>query len=100
MTLAIQPDAYLEDDLSLPATGQESPIFVNPLFWVTLATAGSAFNALRFELSGMAFHPYIFFFPLLVFRAVSRLHRFPARIGRPGTIFLLLYITSLIQGTS
>jgi O-Antigen ligase len=100
MTLVIQPDAYQEDDLDLPLRGQETPSFLNPLFWVMLATAGSAFNALRFELAGMAFHPYIFFLGLLVFRAVSRLHQFPARIGRPGMIFLLLYITSLIQGTS
>ena len=100
MTTAIQPDTHLEDDLSLPIRGQVAPVFVNPLFWVTLATAGSAFNALRFELSGMAFHPYMFLLCLLVFRTASRLHRFPARIGRPGSIFLLLYITSLIQGTS
>ena len=100
MTLAIQSDAYVEDELDLPLRGKEPPSFLNPLFWVTLATAGSAFNALRFELGGMAFHPYILLLCLLVFRAVSRLHHFPARIGRPGMVFLLLYITSLIQGTS
>jgi hypothetical protein len=75
-------------------------MLLNPIFWTTVATIGSAFRNLRFEVAGMAFHPYIPFLFLLIFRAIPRLHYFPGRIGRPGAVFLLLYIVSLIQGTS
>jgi O-Antigen ligase len=46
----------------------------------------------------MAFHPYMAALGLLFFRALPRIHNFPARIGRPAALFLLLYVISLIQG--
>jgi O-antigen ligase len=75
-------------------------IFFNPLFWVCLAMAGSAYRSLRFELEGMAFHPYMLGLGVLIFRTIPRIHQFPGRIGRPGALFLVLYILSLIQGNS
>jgi O-Antigen ligase len=100
MTLAITPDQYAAESFDPSIRGSGSTIVWNPLFWVGFATAGSAFIYLRFELAGMAFHPYMAILGLLFFRAVTRIHTFPARIGRPGVLFLLLYITSLIQGHS
>ncbi len=47
----------------------------------------------------MAFQPYLAVLSLLFFRACTRIHIFPARIGRPGTLFLVLYVLSLIQGS-
>src|SRR5258708_3902044 len=84
-----------------PPVWRRAPkIWVNPIFWTSFATVGSAFRDLRFELAGMAFHPYMVALFLLVFRAVPRIHFFPGRIGRPGGLFLLLFVCSLIQGNS
>ncbi len=88
-----------EFSTSLPYE-RESTIIWNPLFWVCLLMAGSAYKQLRFEVAGMAFHPYVLAMSFLVFRALPRLHHFPGRIGRPGMLFLLLYVMSLVQGTT
>jgi hypothetical protein len=79
---------------------REKTIIWNPLFWVCLLMAGSAYQQVRFEISRMAFHPYMLALGLLMFRAIPRIHHFPARIGRPAALFLFLYVLSLIQGSS
>jgi hypothetical protein len=79
---------------------RESTIIWNPIFWVCLLMAGSAYQQLRFEVSRMAFHPYMLALGLLMFRAIPRIHHFPGRVGRPAALFLFLYVLSLIQGSS
>jgi hypothetical protein len=93
------PGEYYEHDDTPFIIEKESNLFWNPIFWVCLMMAGSAYKQLRFEIGGMAFHPYMFTLGLLVFRALPRLTHFPARIGRPAALFFLLYTLSLIQGT-
>jgi O-Antigen ligase len=88
------------DDFVYQIRRSGSAVLLNPLFWAGVATAGSAFRFLRFEISGLAFHPYMLTFFLLLFRAIPRIHCFPARIGRPAGLFFFLYTISLIQGTS
>jgi hypothetical protein len=96
---AITPEQDIPEDLAPSRRRIVYGIIWNPLFWICLAMSGSAFVSLRFEVAGMAFHPYmVLLFPLL-FRAIPRIHRFPARIGRPAGLFLFLYVISLIQGT-
>ena len=94
------PQQIEHDPVSAPTERMGLRVLLSPLFWVSLTTIGSAYKSLRFEVSGMAFHPYMLALVPLMFRALPSLPRFPARIGRPGALFLLLYIVSLIQGTS
>ncbi len=100
MSIAISPQQIENSPEFEPVGGLGLRAFLSPLFWVSFATIGSAYKSLRFEVAGMAFHPYMLALVPLVFRALPRLPRFPARIGRPGALFLLLYIVSLIQGNS
>jgi hypothetical protein len=95
----VTPGGELDLENALPYE-REKNILWNPLFWVCLLMAGSAYKQLRFSIGGMSFHPYMFALGLLIFRAIPRLHRFPGRIGRPASLFLFLYVLSLIQGTS
>ena len=99
MQPAITPDLDIPEEFDSSGGQKVYGIVWNPLFWTCLAMAGSAFLSLRFEVAGMAFHPYmVLLFPLM-FRALPRIHLFPARIGRPAGLFLFLYVLSLIQGT-
>lgn len=96
----ISAEMNVTDEHAPPDRRRIGRVWANPIFWTSLATVGSAFRDLRFEMAGMAFHPYMLALFLLVFRALPRIHNFPGRIGRPGGLFLLLFICSLIQGNS
>src|SRR2546421_12308266 len=70
---------------------------LNPLLWVVLCTGASAYQDLRTEWGGLYFHPYLLFSFTLFFRAVRRLHAFPARIARPAILFLGMIAFVLIR---
>jgi hypothetical protein len=82
MTQVANLDYGFANDLD-PQLARPGPsVLWNPLFWVTFATAGSAFGDLRFELAGMAFQPYLAVLSLLGFRACTRIHIFRLPLDR------------------
>ena len=83
------------DDFAQGEAKQSVVIIANPLFWAGLATAGSAFRSFRFELAGMAFHPYMVTLFFLLPRAIPRLQYFPAARAAGQQHFFLSSTSSL-----
>ena len=79
------------------STTRPQSLFFNPLLWVILCTAASAYQGLRAEWGGLFVHPYLLVSFLLVFRSLKRIHHFPSRIGRPALLFLGMFAIILIR---
>ncbi len=83
MSLVASPNLDIPDDVARPARQKLSGVIQNPLYWTCFATAGSAFQSLRFEVAGMAFHPYMVFLALLLFSPYLVSIGFPRGLADP-----------------
>ncbi len=69
------------------------------LFVTSLLVVASGFNAMRPEIAGLRFHPYLAPMALVLpFILIWRLGDFPARIGGAMVVFVAIYVFSIFSG--